>query len=560
MRSRQLAVFVMVAAVATWCEQGRFASSRVAALRLSTDPWAGAGPCAVAAEEDGRVTLARLLADMVDLERLTRRPAPPYVSRTASSRNRRSDRARRGEKKWYANKDFVSLATGETRTLLDVRGPGVLTRIWSASPAGVLRIYLDGADTPIVEARLARLLRGEVSPFLAPFAFVAEGGHNLYFPIPFARSCKVTLTGAAAGVFFHLGYRVYADETDVEPFGKGALDRARCLRSIVGERLLQLRPRLRAVEAGPSANQLLSSADADSPLVIEAGEQGGMLWQVRVQPGATRPEALRATILAIEFDGAETVRVPLGDFFGSGFGLQQLRSLPVGADTDGAMISRWPMPFRERARISLRGAGGAPAAAVVEVVSGDYTWTDRSLYFHAQWRAPQTFPSKPSRDWNLASITGDGLYVGNVLNVVNRADSWWGEGDERIYVDGESTPSHAGTGTEDYYGYAWCSNQPFTTAFVGHPLSTPRKNFGPLSLYRFHIADPIPFGKALRFDLEVRHWGKPVDVTYDATSFWYARPGSALLGAARDPAAFRLPVVGVPVPLDVPVEPYRCGR
>jgi hypothetical protein len=285
-----------------------------------------------------------------------------------------------------------------------------------------------------------------------------------------------------------------------------------------------------------------------------------MLWQLRLRPGVTSAAALRGTILSIAFDGTETVRAPLGDFFGSGFGLQRMSSLPIGVDPDdGVLTSRWPMPFRDRARISLQATGSVQTTATVEVVSSEYPWTDASLYFHAQWRAPETFQSKPSRDWNLATITGEGLYVGNVLNVVNRAASWWGEGDEKIYVDGESFPSHFGTGTEDYYGYAWCSNQPFTTAFVGHPLSTPRQNFGPLSLYRFHVADPIPFRSALRFDLEVRHWGRPVDVTYDAVSLWYARAGSALQGAARDQAAFRVPELGVPTPRDVPVAPYRCG-
>jgi hypothetical protein len=143
--------------------------------------------------------------------------------------------------------------------------------------------------------------------------------------------------------------------------------------------------------------------------------------------------------------------------------------------------------------------------------------------------------------------------------VVNPVRDWWGEGDEKIYVDGEAFPSHFGTGTEDHYGYAWCSNQRFSTPYVGQPLASARQNFGYTSLYRFHILDPIPFQRALRFDLEVAHWGPPVAVTYDAVSFWYARPGSRVATPAPDGTRFRIPELGVPEPLEVPAEPYQCG-
>ena len=573
MRRWQIGLFVVCMAV-TCRDQGRPVAA--GPLRRSNDPWARAPAskphssagdraarsetCALDDARENRVTVRRLLADMVDLARLSELPSPPYVSRMASSHNRRSDRARPGSKRWYANKDHISLAAGETRTLVDVQGPGALTRIWSASPAGVLRIYLDGAGTPIVEAELAELLSGQVRPFSAPFAFVAEGGHNLYFPMPFARSCKVTLTGEANEVFFHVGYRAYEPGAEVETLDRETLRAAACVRSLVAGRLSALGSGTEAVEHGRRTRGQLSSRDPNSRIAIEAGPRGGVLWQLRVTPSATSAEALRSTVLSITFDGLETVRAPLGDFFGTAFGLHRVSSLPLGVHPHGVMTSRWPMPFRERAVLALQATGALKITAKVEVVSAEHVWTERSLLFHAQWHAPETFPSSPSRDWNLATITGEGLYVGNVLNVVNRNRHWWGEGDEKVHVDGESFPGHFGTGTEDYYGYAWCSNQPFTTAFVGHPLSTPRQNFGALSLYRFHVPDPIAFRRELRFDLEVRHWGRPVAVTYDALSFWYARPGSELKGAARDPAAFRVPEVGVREPQYVPVAPYHCGE
>jgi hypothetical protein len=154
---------------------------------------------------------------------------------------------------------------------------------------------------------------------------------------------------------------------------------------------------------------------------------------------------------------------------------------------------------------------------------------------------------------------GEGFFVGNGLNVVNRSIGWWGEGDEKIYVDDDTFPSFFGTGTEDYYGYAWCSNQRFSAAYTGQPHAPTRHNFGYTSLYRFQIPDPIPFRSGLRFDQEVQHWGQAVDVTYDGLSLWYTRPGANAEGPDAPATAFRIPVLGVPEPTNVAVAPYQCG-
>jgi hypothetical protein len=217
------------------------------------------------------------------------------------------------------------------------------------------------------------------------------------------------------------------------------------------------------------------------------------------------------------------------------------------------------VPFARSARIAPASSGQGESDVQLEVATAPSAFTEQSLYFHAGWRAPERFPSAPSRDWQLGVISGHGFYVGNVLDVLNGNTQWWGEGDEKIYVDGEAFPSHFGTGTEDYYGYAWCSNERFTTGYVGQPLSTAHRSFGWSTLYRFHILDPIPFTRSLRFDLEVRHWGDPVEVAYDAVNLWYARPGSRLEGAATDPSVYRVPALAAPPPSDVPPGAYTCG-
>jgi hypothetical protein len=98
-------------------------------------------------------------------------------------------------------------------------------------------------------------------------------------------------------------------------------------------------------------------------------------------------------------------------------------------------------------------------------------------------------------------------------------------------VDGEAFPSHFGTGTEDYYGYAWCCNERFVHAYHNQPICDGPGNFGNTSVNRFHILDDIPFTKSFKFDIENWHWHDKCDTTRAAISYWYARPkGSDFFG------------------------------
>ena len=87
----------------------------------------------------------------------------------------------------------------------------------------------------------------------------------------------------------------------------------------------------------------------------------------------------------------------------------------------------------------------------------------RSVF--AAWRPDELLPGTPFLDWTFVDIRGRGVFVGDAWTVLNPTQGWWGEGDEKIYVDGETFPSTFGTGTEDYYGYAWGSSKLFSHAY-----------------------------------------------------------------------------------------------
>jgi hypothetical protein len=111
-----------------------------------------------------------------------------------------------------------------------------------------------------------------------------------------------------------------------------------------------------------------------------------------------------------------------------------------------------------------------------------------------------------------------------MLHIWNPRGGWWGEGDEKFFVDCEKFPSTIGTGSEDYFGYAWCNPTPFTHAYHNQARCDGPGNFGRTSVNRFHILDRIPFTKDFRFDMEIWHW-KKCQVNASVIDYWYAAPG-----------------------------------
>jgi hypothetical protein len=169
----------------------------------------------------------------------------------------------------------------------------------------------------------------------------------------------------------------------------------------------------------------------------------------------------------------------------------------------------------------VRGSSGALGALAVEA----RPFTSESLYFHARYRPASSSETQPPRDLRMIAIEGQGVYVGDVFGIQNPNEKWWGEGDEKIYLDGETFPSFFGTGTEDYYGYAWSTGEVFFRALHAQTRAGGPGFSGTFSVNRFRTLDAIPFQKSLRFDMELWHWGQ-TRVTWNASAYYYARPGS----------------------------------
>ena len=480
--------------------------------------------------QEPAVTLPKLLDQMTNPLELARFPEPFFRGFLASSTDRSATTPTQTDT-WFKNVDLGNYARVETRegrdehVLLDVTGPGTVTRIWSANPSGTLRIYIDGQAHPALEANMESLLSGKVRPFVAPFAYTAARGKNLYFPFPFAKSCKITMD--AGGAFYQVNYRLYTPGTRVEPYSPQDLEAHAALIAATGAMLAD-----GPAPAGPETRTLRFTGSARL-------EGSRVLRSLRLSPPDIRPEALRKLTLVIEADGTETIRVPLGDFFGTGPGLRAYDSMMASVSSDGTLNARWPMPFRKSFSVRAEGPG---ADAIPGVLTHEaWTWNDRSLYFHAAWQSVHDIPSWPPRDWMLVSIKGRGVYVGTLFQITNASKGWWGEGDEKIWVDNETFPSHFGTGTEDYFGYAWSTPERFARPYHGQTRADGPGGYGHFSMYRWHILDPIPFQSSLRFDQELWHWMRKTTVSLSGISYFYAPLDTKHSGLRVDPDSYRVP-------------------
>jgi hypothetical protein len=512
------------------------------------------------------VSLSTLLDEMIDRDALTRFPDPAYVCVQASSYDRASKSP--NEPGWFANADASQFIREEMNgnrkewVLMDAEGPGAIVRWWITAPhyKVIFRVYLDGSDTPTLEANIADLIGGK---FLvdAPLSAERARGRNLYLPIPYAKQCKVTVDDMPTqnNLYYQINYRTYAKGTEVETF---KMDNFKSLKNKIDAVQKTL------LAAGADVASHLGSASPTNVL-IKKGEtmslSGKMLIPNSVLQriilkidarGEELAQALRSTVISIKFDDKETVWCPLGDFFGSGVGVNPYKSWYARVERDGTLISLWRMPCQKSAEVSLINYGERGVRVVQNAFSTDsYKWDSRSMYFHADWRQQRNMETVPPRDWNYTKIKGHGVFVGDVLSVLNRHPAWWGEGDEKIYVDGETFPSHFGTGTEDYYGYAWCTPQFFEAPFHFQPRAEGPRNYGNVTNGRVRLLDGIPFTKDFRFDMEVLHHQKAI-VDYAVATFWYAFDGASLVdfpSRQEQIAEVKSPVLyKTPVSLDIP--------
>jgi len=300
------------------------------------------------------------------------------------------------------------------------------------------------------------------------------------------------------------------------------------------------------------------------------------IWMTVAPAGPTTPETpdndfLRKLVLRAYWDGSDkpSILVPLGDFFGVGHAkTTNFASLPLQmSPQDGkAFNSFFHMPFADGARFEL-------TSECDELVLWFYFYIDYEAFdrledgigrFHASWHRECPTGGIEQGDltngqflfegdnttgdgnYTILETKGRGHYVGCTFNVTNlrhtEAWNWYGEGDDMIFVDGESWPPNIhGTGTEDYFNTAWCPSEPFHGPYHGITMPGGPNWSGQISMYRFHIEDPVTFTESVRVTIEHGHNNQRSD-DISSVAYWYLDRVDETL--TLPPVAQRMPRLG----------------
>jgi hypothetical protein len=240
----------------------------------------------------------------------------------------------------------------------------------------------------------------------------------------------------------------------------------------------------------------------------------------------------RASVLRFYWDGEAqpSIEVPMTDFFAVGHELfAKVNSLAVVVTPKSALNCYWSMPFRKSARATFTNDSDKELGLLTYQI--DYQLTDipeNAGYFHAQWRRAVTDRAHP--DYTILEAKGEGRYAGTFLAWTQLSDGWFGEGEVKFYLDGDSKfPTINGTGTEDYFGASYGFPEIYSSPYSGCTLDHKGQDGPPKwSLYRWHIMDPVSFHSDLKVTIQALGWWpngryQPLADDIASVAYWYQR-------------------------------------
>lgn len=243
------------------------------------------------------------------------------------------------------------------------------------------------------------------------------------------------------------------------------------------------------------------------------------------------PHLLRMLVLRMYWDHEElpSVQVPVGDFFCSAPGYYgEFQSLAVCVNAKNAMNCYWQMPFRKHARVTLEYLGDERTSHIYYTINlTQQEIPEDAAYFHASFR--RTNPLKYGEDFVIADgIRGRGSFAGCYMTWQQNNEGWWGEGEVKMYLDGDKEfPTICGTGTEDYFCGAWSFGDrtyfsPYSGLICGGPSHVGDRH----AMYRFHLADPLWFHSELKVTMQALGWRSegrflPLKDDLSAVAYWY---------------------------------------
>jgi hypothetical protein len=357
--------------------------------------------------QEETVTFESLLLEMIDRDQLVKFPNNNHVLKQQSSYERIST-SPDDTAGWYANKDMNGFIRKEENkecieyVLLEHNGPGVLTRFWmpdkppsiNKSPntkrQGTLRIYIDGNEKPVIEGNPFDLFNGSGLASY-PFCHKSLSSAVSYLPIPWGKSCKITLDREP--FYYIFTYRDYKKDTNVKSFNMKDLSNHIDLLDKVGKELAT------PSEGKGSKNTLKQTIEPNASAILDLPAGTNAIRNLAFSlDDYKKSEVTRRIIVKIEFDKKETVYCPVGDFFGTGIGIHPFKGWYRTVEPNGKMSCRWVMPYKDSAKVSIINFNNEPINMHLEVSVDKWNWDPRTMYFHSSYKEQNQMRTRPYFD------------------------------------------------------------------------------------------------------------------------------------------------------------------
>ena len=410
--------------------------------------------------------------------------------------------------------------------LADLKGPGVVTRIWTRNPEGTLYIYVDDMEHPTLTLPFRDLFTGGLeywSPgfnlFGPPFVGEGTGGYYSYVPIPYEERCRMIVATTEKALAYQVTYAEFPAGTPIQSFQLSLSpdDVSFFRRWAKNWKGVDFR--------WPNKKESVQHSRHDywpgKNTMVFPVVGPGVLTEIELITESHDTDILDKTWIAIHFDAQEEpgVLAPIGDFFGASTKDASDHSSLVIGKHGTRMWCRYPMPFRERAEIRF-----ITSSAEIADIEYYITWRNEAVddkrYFFARYNSGI---SEEGRPYRVADIQGEGHYVGTTVAAAGADTLTFLEGDDVYIIDGASPENFHGTGTDDYFNAGWY----FASGTFSAPThaTTVKVSTAPAAFaaFRSHITEPVPFRNSFAFELEHGPNNDRPGVAYSSVAYWYQR-------------------------------------
>ncbi len=471
-------------------------------------------------------SLSSELQTLYDLSSLPEYRVSTYVAQVSSY-----DTTWKNDDGFSGKYSFLRRNADSTLVIFDLKGSGVINRIWTPTPTeDTLDFFVDQDLSPTFSVKFSDLFSGNQFPFVAPLCGNQLGGFFCYLPIPFSKSCRIVSRGKKIQ-FLQIQYRLYETDARVRSFNpvlkaeeKEALDKIALIWNNEKKSVNDFYP---AKISEVSSDIELKPGETKS---IFSLDNGGRILGIEIDPAAAF-EGLKKNIdIRITWDGESNPAVfsPLADFFGYGFGSTSMRSLLLGSE-DNKNYCYFPMPFDTKANIELvyrdEDKTNQKSIRVHAKIwySTDKRVAGREGKFYAHWNRPMK--SESGKPHVFLQVNGKGHYVGTILQAqgMQAGMTYFFEGDDSTAIDG-SFRMH-GTGSEDYFNGGWYA---LMDRWEGK-MSLPTHGALDYSLpfcrtggYRFFIGDKLSFEESFYHSMEHGPVGNKFPVEYTSLGLYYS--------------------------------------